>query len=94
MRRGGFREDEPITRYKPCQRELCLQIALPPMTYDRLLDVRAFIILIFNYCILLKFSYNTTQLPFLGNPGASPTAPSQPAAIMATAVNNAPFEGK
>lgn len=30
MRRGGFREDEPITRYKPCQRELCLQIALPP----------------------------------------------------------------
>ena len=30
MRRGGFREDEPITRYKPCQRELRLQIALKP----------------------------------------------------------------
>jgi hypothetical protein len=30
MRRGGFREDEPITRYKPCQRELSLQIALKP----------------------------------------------------------------
>jgi len=31
MRRGGFREDEPITRYKPCQRcKLRLQIALNP----------------------------------------------------------------
>jgi hypothetical protein len=30
MRRGGFREDEPITRYKSCQRELRLQIALKP----------------------------------------------------------------
>jgi len=30
MRRGGLREDEPITRYKPCQRELHLQIALKP----------------------------------------------------------------
>jgi hypothetical protein len=30
MRRGGSREDEPITRYKPCQRELRLQIALKP----------------------------------------------------------------
>ena len=30
MRRGGCREDEPITRYKPCQRELRLQIAQKP----------------------------------------------------------------
>jgi len=30
MRRGGCREDEPITCYKPCQRELRLQIALKP----------------------------------------------------------------
>jgi len=30
MRRGGCREDEPITSYKPCQRELRLQIALKP----------------------------------------------------------------
>jgi len=30
MRREGLREDEPITRYKPCQRELHLQIALKP----------------------------------------------------------------
>ena len=30
MRRGGFREDEPITRHKPCQRKLRLQIALKP----------------------------------------------------------------
>jgi len=26
----GFREDEPITRYKPCQPELRLKIALKP----------------------------------------------------------------
>ena len=30
MRRGGCREDEPITRYKPCQRELRLQFAMNP----------------------------------------------------------------
>jgi len=30
MRRGGFRKDETITRYKPSQRELHLQIALKP----------------------------------------------------------------
>jgi hypothetical protein len=30
MRRGGCREDEPITRYKPCQRDMRLQIALKP----------------------------------------------------------------
>jgi len=30
MRRGGFYENEPITRYKTYQRELRLQIALNP----------------------------------------------------------------
>ena len=28
LRRWGFREDGPITLYKPCQRELRLKIAL------------------------------------------------------------------
>ena len=30
MRRWGLRGREPITRYKPCQRELRLKIALNP----------------------------------------------------------------
>jgi len=31
MRRKGLREDELITRYELCQRELNLQIALKPL---------------------------------------------------------------
>ena len=31
MRRKGFRECEPITRYEFCQREQSLQIALKPL---------------------------------------------------------------
>jgi len=30
MRRGGLREDKPITRYRHCQRELHMQITLKP----------------------------------------------------------------
>ena len=33
-------------------------------------------------------------MPFLGNPGAPPFDPSHPAAIIATAVSKAPFDGK
>ncbi|MEI3118945.1 MAG: hypothetical protein V8T12_09470 [Parabacteroides johnsonii] len=33
-------------------------------------------------------------LPSFGKPGASPSEPSQPPHIMATAVSNAPLEGK
>lgn len=47
MRRGGSRVHEPITRYKPCQRELRLHIALnPPMAYDRMLGAGIYLVFI------------------------------------------------
>lgn len=40
-------------------------------------------------------SVRITQRPSLGNPGAAPAgAPSQPAAIIATAARNAPLAGR
>lgn len=41
-----------------------------------------------------KFSQTTSQFPSLGKPGLGVSLPSQPVAIMATAVSKPPFPGR
>jgi len=44
MKRSGVRGCEPITRDKPCQRELSLQIALKPLCFMTACYVAFFIL--------------------------------------------------
>lgn len=46
------------------------------------------------YGIRLSPSHRTSHFPSLGNPGLSSSQPSQPAHIMAMAVNSPPFPGR
>jgi hypothetical protein len=63
MRRGGFREDEPITRYKPCQRELRLQIALKPPWRMTACYVPYFLLVLIN---LINLSSKSVFLSAIG----------------------------